>query len=65
MAPSKKNRFSKNSPESHTELENARHDLKAQRKSARAERQRKANLDRLAQIQARKHAVTPAVPLED
>ena len=52
MAPSKKNRFSKNSPESHTELENARHDLKAQRKSARAERQRKAKL-RVARLSAR------------
>ena len=63
MAKAKSNRFSKKNPASHTEVENARHDLHQMRKSARAERQRQANADRMSRAQVAKHAVTPIVPL--
>lgn len=65
MGNSKKNPLSKKNPDTHTELENARHELHQERKSARAERQRLANLDRLARAQANRHATTPNVPLHD
>ena len=44
---------------------NARHELHKARKSARADRQRQANLDRLARTTANRHAIQPNVPLED
>ena len=64
MAP-RKNAQSKKNPASHPEVKNARHELHKARKSARADRQRQANLDRLARTTANRHAIQPNVPLED